>query len=279
MDRLCGFLFPFELFSSSGRFPDGYKIHQFPAEKKTQGNTISRKLSAISWVHKINSERDPTSHRLVRESLRGAKKMSFSKIKKAYALKWETIQGIKRIIPDTPRGRRDKLVFLLGFAGALRRDEIRHLKIDDLHFMEKGLVMDIKEAKTAKEGENQKVVIPQGKSGIIPRLRGFIEEFSLKKGHYLFNGFSKSGEIILKDKPLAPFSLNRIIKGWCLRYGLDPEGASSHGLRRGFIAECVERGVPLNFIQAHSRHRVPSMILEYSQLEEGFENHAGKDFL
>ena len=35
----------------------------------------------------------------------------------------------------------------------------------------------------------------------------------------------------------------------------------------------------MNFIQSHSRHRVPSMILEYSRLEEEFENHAGKGFL
>ena len=40
-----------------------------------------------------------------------------------------------------------------------------------------------------------------------------------------------------------------------------------------------ESGVLLNFIQAHSRHRIPSMILEYSRLEKGFESHAGKDFL
>ena len=59
------------------------------------------------------------------------------------------------MIPDTPRGRRDKPVFLLGFTGALRRDEIRNLKINDLHFMEKGLIMDVRDAKTARERESK----------------------------------------------------------------------------------------------------------------------------
>ena len=161
----------------------------------------------------------------------------------------------------------------------MRRDEIRNLKIEDLHFSDKGLVIDIKEAKTAKAGEVQHIIIPQGKSGIIPRLKRYIKRAGLTKENYLFNGHTKTGAITIKDKPLAPNAINRVVKFWCERFGLDSEIVSSHGFRRGFISECVERGIPLNSIQAHSRHKVPTMILEYSQLEEGFENHAGKDFL
>ena len=248
-------------------------------EKKMKGSTISRKISGLSWVHRILELKDPCSHQLVRESLKGARRESKSKIKKALPLRWNTIREIVKIIPETKKGKRDKLIFLLGFAGAMRRDEIRNLKIEDLHFSDKGLVMDIRDAKTAKAGEVQHIIIPQGKSGIIPRLKRYIKRAGLTKENYLFNGYTKTGAITIKDKPLAPNAINRVVKFWCGRFGLDSEIVSSHGFRRGFISECVERGIPLNSIQAHSRHKVPTMILEYSQLEEGFENHAGKDFL
>ena len=97
-------------------------IDYLAQEKKLKGSTISRKLSGLSWVHRILELKDPCSHQLVRESLKGAKREGNTKIKKALPLKWDTVREIVKFIPETKKGKRDKLIFLLGFAGAMRRE-------------------------------------------------------------------------------------------------------------------------------------------------------------
>ena len=77
----------------------------------------------------------------------------------------------------------------------MRRDEIRNLKVEDLNFSDKGLVMDIRDAKTAKAGEVQHIIIPQGKSGIIPRLKSYIKRAGLIGENYLLRLVSSLTEL------------------------------------------------------------------------------------
>ena len=156
-------------------------------ERKVKGTTTSRKLSSVSWVHKMLQVKDPCSHPLVRESLKGARREGYCKVKKSLPPKWNTVREIVKIIPETKKGKRGKLIFLLGFAGTMRRDEIRNLEVEDLNFSEKGIIIDIRYAKTARAGEVQHIIIPQGKSGIIPRLKSYIKRAVLIGSTFMNN--------------------------------------------------------------------------------------------
>jgi len=58
------------------------------------------------------------------------------------------------------RGRRDRALLLLGFAGAFRRSELVALNRKDLRTAKEGLEVTIRHTKSNQEGESRKVGIP-----------------------------------------------------------------------------------------------------------------------
>ena len=62
----------------------------------------------------------------------------------------------------TLRGKRDRALLLLGFAGALRRSELVALDLEDLTETDKGLDVIIRRSKTDQEGAGQAIAIPHG---------------------------------------------------------------------------------------------------------------------
>ena len=67
---------------------------------------------------------------------------------------------------DTLRGKRDRALLALGFAGAFRRSELVAPRVEDLAPTPDGLRVTIRRSKTDQEGLGQTVAILRG-----PRLR------------------------------------------------------------------------------------------------------------
>ena len=64
--------------------------------------------------------------------------------------------------PDTLKGKRDRALLALGFAGAFRRSELLALMVEDLTETPDGLRVLIRRSKTDQEGEGQEIAIPRG---------------------------------------------------------------------------------------------------------------------
>jgi integrase len=61
-------------------------------------------------------------------------------------------------------GARDRALFLLGFAGALRRSELVGLDFGHVTWTGEGFTLLIERSKTDKEGEGAEIAIPRGRS-------------------------------------------------------------------------------------------------------------------
>jgi len=64
----------------------------------------------------------------------------------------------------TLAGTRDRALFLVGFAGALRRSELVGMNVADLTWTEDGLVLLITRSKTDAEGAGARIGISRGKA-------------------------------------------------------------------------------------------------------------------
>jgi integrase len=65
---------------------------------------------------------------------------------------------------NSPAGRRDRLLLLFGFAGALRRSELVALQVDDIAEVGGGLRLRIRRGKTDPAGQGAEIGLPAPRS-------------------------------------------------------------------------------------------------------------------
>ena len=114
--------------------------------------TLDRRLSSISFYHTQGRYALPTKDPEVLRTMRGIRRAKGV----APAVKTPILPALLgrmiAVLPDTLRGRRDRAVLLVGFAGAFRRGELVALTIADVEFVDAGLVVTLRRSKTDQEG-------------------------------------------------------------------------------------------------------------------------------
>src|SRR5262249_14781230 len=133
--------------------------------------TITRRLATISQAHQQAGHPTPTSARVVRDVLQGIKREKGA----APAAKAAAVTAIIRAMVDTMdddlKGKRDRALILLGFAGAFRRSELVGLTVAAVQFTNDGLIVKLPHSKTDQEGLGETKGIP---------LKGFHQENRLQ---------------------------------------------------------------------------------------------------
>jgi hypothetical protein len=76
-----------------------------------------------------------------------------------------SVLDLRKIVaetPDTPLGKRDRSLPLLGFAGAFRRSELIAIDVEDCAETHQGLTATLNEGRRIREGEGRLVGVPRG---------------------------------------------------------------------------------------------------------------------
>lgn len=99
--------------------------------------TLERKSAAIAAVHAANGLASPTRSDVVRLTLRGIRRTRRSVPRRKRPVLLHTLEQLLAGLPEPgwphePARRRDRLLLLAGFAGALRRSELAGLRIGDV---------------------------------------------------------------------------------------------------------------------------------------------------
>ncbi|MEU6559654.1 site-specific integrase [Nocardia nova] len=99
--------------------------------------TLERKCAAIAAVHAANGLASPTRSDVVRLTLRGIRRTRRSVPNRKRPVLLHTLEQLLAGLPEPgwptePARRRDRLVLLVGFAGALRRSELAGLRVGDV---------------------------------------------------------------------------------------------------------------------------------------------------
>ncbi|MGE8128943.1 site-specific integrase [Methylobacterium sp. NPDC080182] len=250
------------------------------AEAGRAASTISRRLAAIKYAHKLAKAPDPTDDEAVRAVLKGARrKVGVAPNQKAAA----TVDILQMLLAQTPQtlaGKRDKALLALGFAGALRRSELVALDVEDLVQAPEGLRVRIRKAKTDQEGRGAEIAIPHGRYvRPVALVWDWLDAAGIATGP-VFRPVSRSGNVRQGESVrLTDRSVANILQSYCTAAGLDASTFGAHSLRAGYITTAAERGADLTRIMDQSRHRDPKTVVSYIRRANLFKDHSGSGFL
>jgi integrase len=166
----------------------------------------------------------------------------------------------------TLAGARDRALFLLGFAGAMRRSEFIGLDVEHVTWTGNGMTLLIERSKTDREGEGAEIAIPRGRSdGTCPdsALMISLAMAEITTG-WLFRKVNRGG--VVETARLSPDAVRQILLNRAAKAGLKgtlAEPISPHGSRAGFVTTAYRNSVPDEEIMGRTRHRSPTTMRSY----------------
>ncbi|RDI63540.1 site-specific integrase [Nocardia pseudobrasiliensis] len=157
--------------------------------------TLERKSAAIAAVHAANGLASPTRSDVVRLTLRGIRRTRRTPPRRKRPVLLSTLEQLLAGLPAPgwprePARRRDALVLLVGFAGALRRSEIAGLRLGDVRGEvdhasgEPILLVSLPTTKTDPTGTaGQRVVLPRGARPHTCPVCAFADWIAVREAH------------------------------------------------------------------------------------------------
>jgi len=221
-------------------------------------STIRRRLAALGKMHRFNDLPWNTAHRDIQGPLQGLLRTHGRPVQKATALTLPMLRQLLATCDRSARGRRDRALLLIGFAGALRRSELVALQIEDVAVTASGLRLRIARGKTDQAGQGAEIGLPRGRHAETCPMRAFDDwqAVARRKAGPVFRRISTADRI--GEAALHPDAVRRILAYRAALAGLETEGferLSAHALRVGFITEAYAQGVRDEDIMRHTRHR------------------------
>ena len=263
------------------------------AERRYKASTIQRKISGIvkyCETKNIHVDVQNKEFKIVWQGIR--RKLGLAKQGKEPIL-LKDLEEILENIPQSTAGIRDKALLMFGWFSAMRRSEIVQLNWQDITFIKEGIIVNIRQSKTDKFGEGQKIAILkrpqlyQGRPCPIKHLKSWQElncneavfcsvtkgstaKGSTAKGSTAQGSRTKGGRIT--GIRLSGIDVARIVKKWALNF--DVRKVAGHSLRRGFVTTAVNHGIRNHIIMKTTRHKSSKMIDDYTGDTSLIENNA-----
>jgi integrase len=221
-------------------------------------STLRRRVAAIARAHRIAKQPLDTRHPAIRETLRGIGRTHGEPPRRSAALTTSDIKQLLRVCGDEMPGVRDQALFLVCFAGALRRSELVGLDVEHVTWTDEGVTLLITRSKTDKEGAGAEVGVPFGGSSEtcpVSALRRWLNQAEIASGP-IFRKVDRWGAV--HSGRLDPDAVRQILKKRATTAGLSGtiwEPITPHGMRAGFVTTAYKNGVPDEEIMGHTRHR------------------------
>lgn len=241
------------------------------AENNYKASSIQRKISAITKTCETKNITLNLQHKdfkIVWQGIR--RKLGIAKQDKDPILLKDLEEIISNINPNTPKNIRDKALLVFGWFSAMRRSEIIALNWDDISFIKEGILVTIRQSKTDKYSEGQKIAILKRKDICPIKILKAWKKINHHKA--VFCSITKDHKIT--GKKLSGIDVARIVKKWAEKIDLDTAKVAGHSLRRGFVTTAVCAGIRNNVIMKTTRHKSSKMIDDYTSDHDLINNNA-----
>ncbi len=268
------------------RWCDTYGLMSLPATPETVAlylgalaavarvSTVGRRTTAIGKAHRAGGFPDPVRSEAVHLTMRGIRRThGIAPAQKSPALVPD-LRRMLTVLPETPRGVRDRALLLLGFAGAFRRSELVALDVADLAFGGDGLTVTVRRSKGDQEGAGTRKGIPFGRYAEtcpVMAVRGWMDMSCVMEGP-IFRPINRHGQIgaaRLGDRGVA-----LVVKRAAAAAGLDPAQYAGHSLRAGLATAAAAGGAQERDIMRQTGHRSVQMVRRYIRDGELFRDNA-----
>lgn len=223
-------------------------------ERHTAGissQTLAVTLAAVRAAHLDAGHRDPTSHRGVTTTMAGLRRRPAAPAKKARAFTMAELRRIIAGIEDDAAGRRDRAIILVAFASACRRSELVGLDRGDVELTAEGARLTLRRSKGDQDGRGQVVGFPPGHGATDP-VRALRQWLVLSGPGAVFKRVTRTGAVL--PGRLSGAAVNDVLRARAAAAGVDVEGLTAHSTRTSHVTAAAQAGVPLQVIQAQTRH-------------------------
>jgi site-specific recombinase XerD len=229
--------------------------------------SIQRHVSAISRMHTDENLETPTRSRDVRNALKNLKAGNSRKERKAKPLYADQVKAIcQELSQHRLKDLRDRALLCLGFQLGTRRSELVSLDIEDLEWMNRGVIVTVERTKTA---ETSRVGVRFGHSRHscpVRAVKDWVEAAKLMEGA-LFPSVDRWENVggRLGSRDVARVIKERVVM---LGDGYDSADYSGHSLRRGMINSARRQGYGRGDIMPKTGHRSHTAFDEYEHEED-----------
>lgn len=236
--------------------------------------TIEQRRAAIGYLHEIAGQGNPCKSPQVKEAMKGirrGKKAQRPAPKKQ--IPRDELAQIVAAIPDDLRGRRDRAMLLMGWAGAFRRSELAGVQVEHVTIRRErgGEVMSIElpASKTDQEGEGLYKTIPaidDKRVCPIAAYRAWMNAAGVQSGH-VFRAIDRWGH--LRAGGMDGQEVARVLKARAEDAGYtDAElrRIGAHSLRSGYVTAATMAGANDSDIMEQTGHRSSATLQRYKQM-------------
>lgn len=247
------------------------------AKGGAKASTLGRRVAAIRYVHKLAGHEPPTNSEAVKALMKGIRRTIGSAQGKKAPATADLLRTMLDLCPDTIRGKRDRALLALGFAGAFRRSELVALTVTDLADAPDGYRVTIRRSKTDQEGQGQEIAVPRGaRLRPVEAVQTWLAAAGITDGP-IFRAITRGGRVGAAG--LSAESVADLVKAYAKRAGLDASTFSGHSLRSGFLTSGAEAGASIFKLMEVSRHKSVDTLRGYVRRADLFRDHAGSTFL
>jgi site-specific recombinase XerD len=235
--------------------------------------TLLRRLSSVATAHRAAGYESPTRAAIVRRCLQGVRRRAGTAPQQVAALSTADVVVMLAATGPGVRGRRDRAILLLGFAGAFRRSELVALDVADVVACPEGLRVTIRSSKTDQQGAGRVVGIPHGRGATDPvhAVQEWIAAAALTDGP-LFRSFAMcTGEM---GGRLCARNVARLVQSTAARAGLAGR-FGGHSLRAGHATTAAANGASERAIMEQTGHRSTTMVRRYIRAGALFADNTG----
>jgi integrase len=237
--------------------------------------TLARRLVAIAKAHELaGHDPSPTSSAKVRTVWAGIRRTVGTAQTGKAAVLVEDLRAMLAALPSSLRGKRDRALLLIGFAGAFRRAELVSLDVADLTFERAGLRVLLRKSKTDQEGKGRALGIPNGRhpnTCPVRALRAWLDAATITTGP-VFRAVERDDQVAAGR--LTAGVVGTVVKQAARAAGLDAAQYGGHSLRAGLATSAAAAGASERAIMAQTGHKSVTMVRRYIRDGELWRDNA-----
>lgn len=242
--------------------------------------TITRRLASISQAHQLAGYESPTKVEGVRTVLKGIRREHTTVQDQAAPVTIDVLRRLVDVLPDDLLGQRDRALLLIGFAGALRRSELVALQVEDVQFVNAGMLITLKRSKTDQEGQGTIKGIAFGTKPTtcpVRALKAWLKASGITEGP-IFRPLDRWGKLCKTtekrpNEQLSDRAVARVVQRTAVAAGVDLGHLSGHSLRAGLITSAAIEGATETEIMRQSGHRSSQMVRKYIRVADVFKGN------
>lgn len=258
---------------ANGRIPlpaDPATVALYLADRADQlaHSTLVRRRAAIARLHNEANQPNPCDSHAVRQVLAGIARTHGTTTTQAKAVTVGQVRAVCRALEDSPIGVRDRVIWLVGFAGGLRRSELVGLDHADLEQVEEGITATIRRSKTDQQAAGRTVALPYGSDPATCPVRA-IDAWG---GTLAAQGFEPTAGPLVRpvdrhgtiaERRLSAAAIALAVERGLRAAGINPDDYTPHSLRAGFVTAARKAGADAAAIQRQTGHSSLSSLAGY----------------